>query len=302
MLRTTVAALLAGLTLTVLAAPAGADELCVGCPAPTTTTTTAPPPQESGDPAQILVGYLNRERQANGLTPFALRQDVVDIASGWSRHMADSQSLSHNAGYFSEETRTRLRAWALGENVAASPSLREGHDALMASAPHRKNILDPRFTVVGIGAVHRDGRWWITEDFLQPAPAPAAAPAAPPPAPPPAPARPAVDAASPRATSAPAAPIPAPGPAVERARSQAPQEQTLRLEPSEAVGEAGRRPGTGRPATEAPVALLGLAAAGIWAVGSAALTAMIRRRARLGSRPRPELRLGGMSGPLVGAG
>jgi hypothetical protein len=62
------------------------------------------------------------------------------------------------------------------------------HDHLMASPHHRDNILDARFTVVGLGATYRDGSWWITEDFLQPAAAPRghevarSLPAAPPPA------------------------------------------------------------------------------------------------------------------------
>jgi hypothetical protein len=302
MLRTTVAALVAGLTLCVLANPALADELCVGCPEPTTTT-TAPPPQEQGDPVQTLVGYLNRERQANGLPLFALRQDVTDIASGWSRHQADQQALSHNADYFSDATRARLHAWAMGENVAASSSLREAHDALMASAPHRQNILDRRFVVVGIGAVHRDGRWWITEDFLQPVPPPSPAPAAAPAPPaPPAAATPAVPAATvtngggavPRG----AAPTPTPAPAVERPRSSpSPSAQTMRLEPAE-VTEGGRRSASvGQEAAAPSLALVGLAGVAIWAVGSAVLSATIRRR-RGSRRARG---FGGFSGPLVGA-
>jgi uncharacterized protein YkwD len=287
MFRTTIAALVAALVgctaLTLLAGPATADELCIGCPAPTTTT-TAPPPEEPGDPVQTLVGYLNQERQANGLPRFALRQDVSDIASGWSRHMADTQSMSHNASYFSDETRARLHARALGENVAASPSLREAHDALMASAPHRQNILDPRFTVVGIGAVQRDGRWWITEDFLQPEAAPSAAPvAAPAPTPPP-PARPAPDVAQVVVGSAPARAVSGADPAARRPIVPT-TDQTMRLEPA---GPAGRAERSSPLATDAgasvPVGLVGLAAVGIWVVGSALLTTAVRRR--VGMRPR----------------
>jgi hypothetical protein len=56
----------------------------------------------------------------------------------------------------------------------------------MASAPHRANMLDARFVVVGIAAELRDGSWWVTQDFLQPAgagAAPTSADTAPGPAP-----------------------------------------------------------------------------------------------------------------------
>jgi uncharacterized protein YkwD len=304
MFRTTIAALVAALVgctaFTLLAGPAAADELCIGCPAPTTTTTTAPP-QESGDPVQTLVGYLNQERQANGLPRFALRQDVSDIASGWSRHMADTQSMSHNASYFSEETRTRLHAWALGENVAASPSLREAHDALMASAPHRQNILDARFTVVGIGAVQRDGRWWITEDFLQPEAARAAAPvAAPAPTPPP-PARPAPDVVRAVVGASPAKAVSGNDPAVRRPLVPR-ADQTMRLEPAGPAGAVEKSsPLAGGTGASVPVGLVGLAAVGIWGVGSALLTTAVRRR--VGTRPRAtRTRLSGFGSGLPAAG
>jgi hypothetical protein len=46
----------------------------------------------------------------------------------------------------------------------------------MNSAPHRANILDKRFTEVGVGVVVADGTIWVSEVFRRPATA-AAAPA-----------------------------------------------------------------------------------------------------------------------------
>ena len=304
MFRAAVAALIVAVTLALFTGPVVAEEVCVGCPSSTTTSTsttsTTAPPQETGDPAQTMLGYLNDERRANGLPLFTLRGDVTEIAGGWSRHMADAQAMSHNTEYFSDATRTRLNGWALGENVATSPALRRAHDALMASAPHRQNILDARFVVVGIGAVQAGGRWWITEDFLQPRPAPAPA-AAPAPAPPAATSsRPAV----PAAMSTPRTPPPtAVAPVTEQPRAvAAPEAPTLELVPQE---EAVTRAPSSLATTETtslPVGAIGLAAATIWLVASASLTTAVRRRrdARLHRGLRERIGSFGSTMPVTG--
>lgn len=131
---------------------------------PVTTTTTAPP----RDPTGALLALLNHERTSRGLPPLARRANVDDVAAGWSVHLADVGALSHNDDYFSPATRKRLGGRALGENVARNASVEAAHRSLMNSPHHRANILDARFTVVGLGAVAGDGSWWVTEDFLQP--------------------------------------------------------------------------------------------------------------------------------------
>ena len=179
-------------------------------PPPTTTTTTtapAPPPPEltSAEAAARLLSLLNDERARAGLAPFALRADVTEIAAGWSAAMARAAHLSHNDAYFTQETRSRLDARMLGENVARNSSVDGAHRALMGSPPHRANILDGRFLVIGIGAELRDGSWWVTQDFVQPATSAGAGRAGAASAPMPAPLAPATTAVSP-ASSAPAAP------------------------------------------------------------------------------------------------
>jgi uncharacterized protein YkwD len=39
-----------------------------------------------------------------------------------------------------------------GENLAVASSPERAHDALMASPSHRKNLLDRRYTHLGVGA------------------------------------------------------------------------------------------------------------------------------------------------------
>jgi uncharacterized protein YkwD len=134
---------------------------------PTTTTTTTPPPSTAAAQAR-LAELVNSERTSRGLGPLQVRADVTAIASGWSDSMAQSATLSHDDAYFTDASHRQLGAQLLGENVARAPDIDVAHKALMASEHHRDNILDGRFSVIGIGATFVDGTWWITEDFLQP--------------------------------------------------------------------------------------------------------------------------------------
>ena len=142
--------------------------------------------------AATLLTLVNQERVANGLAPVAPRDDVTAIAVQWSHLMADAQTLAHNDGYFTRDTKTRLGATRVGENVAKNIDLLDAHRRLMASPQHRANILDPGFTTIGIGVVIAStGEYYVTEDFLvsnaAPLPVVSPAPTTPAPAPEPAP-------------------------------------------------------------------------------------------------------------------
>lgn len=163
-------------------------------PLPTTTTTTAAPARPAASlPASAahLFALVNQDRADAGLPPVAARGDVESIAVGHSFAMAKSGSIWHNDDYFTESTRARLGASVLGENVASNSSIDDANRRLMASPGHRANLLDRRFSVIGIGVVDDGtGYLYITEDFVDPItaarivaagaprhPAPAAAPA-----------------------------------------------------------------------------------------------------------------------------
>jgi uncharacterized protein YkwD len=178
----------------------------------------APGGQDAAGAGQLLA-LANADRSANGVPPLVARDDVTSIAIEFSKRMVAAGDIFHNDDYFSSASHTRLDAKSLGENVAMNRDIVDAHTRLMASPGHRANLLDPKFSVVGIGVV-RDGRGiaFITEDFIQPksaigvvtaAPAPTVQPGpAPttPPAPQPAPA--------PGAPTRPLAPTPAPQPEV----------------------------------------------------------------------------------------
>lgn len=183
----------------------------------------------SRDAAGQILELVNRDRTAAGLDSLALDQEAAGIAAEWSRRMAMDGRISHNAEYLGDETFERLNAIRLGENVAVASSLEEVHDLFMQSPPHRGNILEPGFRLIGVGAFRSDaGQLYLTEDFLTrrpasppeaetrvevPTSAPMPVPASPRPRPVP-PAPPASPARTRAVEAPPAAPVPVPSPPV----------------------------------------------------------------------------------------
>ena len=140
---------------------------------PSTTTTTQPPrPRPAPDTAAAarrLLELVNAERTARGLPALARRGDIDAIAVRHSTAMAAKYDIWHNDGYFTPTTKSSLGAVFVGENVAMNPGIENMHKRLMNSPHHRDNILDARFTQVGIGvAAAPDGELFATEDFAQP--------------------------------------------------------------------------------------------------------------------------------------
>lgn len=186
--------------------------IAVGYPAPTTppvTTTpttaaplvslppvtlppvTLPPAATPGpatavaDAAQRLLDLANGERQRAGLGQLTSREDIAAIALAHSQEMAQAGDIFHSTSFFASAVKNLLNAGVRGENVAYNSDLDVAHARLMASAGHRANLMNPSFSAVGFAVVRAaDGRYFITQDFIQPAGAPrvAAAPRAPAPA------------------------------------------------------------------------------------------------------------------------
>ncbi len=237
--------------------------------------------------AAQLFNMVNADQASAGLPALAWNGQIASIAVGWSQQMAASGVLSHNDEYFSSSTRTLIGSNAEGENVATTGSPAAADYAFMQSPGHRANILDPRFTDIGVGAAQdSSGRWWWTEDFAQAsgAPAPVAddtpAPAADPePAPAPAPVE---------APAAAPAPAPAPVAAAAPVTTVAPTTDPPTTAPA-TTPELPARPQTAAIELAAPTAVArhtiqaagsygwGLVAVGLLLLDMLALT-VVRRR------------------------
>ena len=111
-----------------------------------------------------IVVLVNARRAAAGLRPLIVSPCATRYAAPWSTHMAATNSLVHQ----SLSPILRCPAQSAGENIAYGNVTADQLMALwMSSAGHRANILSPRFTRIGVGAVRTtSGRWWATQDFV----------------------------------------------------------------------------------------------------------------------------------------
>ena len=113
---------------------------------------------------------LNDERVKNGLRPLTVDPAIREVARGYSEELFRSGRFDHQSPVSGTPadrlTRGKVTFEVAGENLAYAPTALIAHNGLMASPGHRANILSPRFSRVGIGAVQSPGRGLvITQNF-----------------------------------------------------------------------------------------------------------------------------------------
>ncbi len=153
----------------------------------------APAMADTGSDEAAFVNKLNGLRASKGLRPLGVHGGLVNMARGWSSHMASVGSISHNPNMAAQAPANWAR---LGENVGMGPSVDSLHNAFVASASHYANMVNGHYDSVGVGVVQSGSTMFVTFNFMATQAAPAPAPVAvahhyfaPPP--PPAPAAPA---------------------------------------------------------------------------------------------------------------
>lgn len=121
-----------------------------------------------------IASYVNDARAKAGVPRLKVSVSISNVARAWSGTMASSGTFAHNPSY----TTKMPSGWtAAAENIAWVSSTAgqraplEIQTNLMNSAPHRANILDPRFTDLGIGVafVTRGGSYYVylTQNFAR---------------------------------------------------------------------------------------------------------------------------------------
>ncbi len=154
---------------------------------PLTATMTLDREAEAAREEQDLVGAINTERTSRGLEPLSLDPVLCEAALAHCREMCDLNYFAHKSPTPGDETpvdrylgelhtdgEKRPGTALVGENIFFASVTNEAygagyaHQRLMASPSHRENILEPRFTKIGVG-LYRDseGRFWVTEMFLR---------------------------------------------------------------------------------------------------------------------------------------
>lgn len=102
-----------------------------------------------------LLRLLNRDRAQSGLKPLSLDARLTKIARAHSEEMVRKRSVFHHSpttGTPEDRVRrAKIKNSIIAENLAQAPTEEEAERSLMDSPGHRRNILDPSLTQVGIG-------------------------------------------------------------------------------------------------------------------------------------------------------
>ncbi len=104
---------------------------------------------------QEMIRLVNEARAQNNLSALKVEMEVTNVARIKSQDMIDNNYFSHNSPTYGSPF-DMMKDFGIeyvraGENIAGNQSVQSAHDALMNSPGHRKNILSPDFTHIGIG-------------------------------------------------------------------------------------------------------------------------------------------------------
>jgi uncharacterized protein YkwD len=124
-----------------------------------------------------IVRLSNIERGKYGAPPLSADRNLEMAATGHSEEMARMSYFSHDspvAGRSSPGDRialTGILPRRTGENIAkfgSYPIATLAENAVvgwMNSPPHRRNLLDPNFTHIGIGVARNGRTYYLTQNF-----------------------------------------------------------------------------------------------------------------------------------------
>jgi uncharacterized protein YkwD len=109
---------------------------------------------------QTMLNMVNNERNNEHIKPLTLDPNLVEIARNHSKDMFINRYFSHKDSqnkYVSDRANEAgIPYIIIGENIAYAGDIETAHTGLMNSLPHKANILDPRFTRIGIGIINSD--------------------------------------------------------------------------------------------------------------------------------------------------
>lgn len=144
----------------------------VSTPITTPTTPVIPSVTVLTADEQLMVDMINQERSAAGLKPVKVDLRLAAIGRTKANDMKTNNYFSHTSPTYGspwtmmQQVGITVR-WA-GENLSGNKSVAGAMASLMLSPGHKANILDPRFTHVGVGIAYGSayGNLYVQE-FLQ---------------------------------------------------------------------------------------------------------------------------------------
>ncbi len=121
---------------------------------------------------QLMFDLINKARADAGLPALAYDDRLAETAREHSEDMFRNNYFAHDSptvGDLSERmAKAGIPAKKFCENIANNQDLSAAHQELMDSPGHRKDILDPDLTHVGVGIVRAEnGQLLVTEDFME---------------------------------------------------------------------------------------------------------------------------------------
>ncbi len=119
---------------------------------------------------QQILELANRSRQQAGAPPLSMDSGLTHAARVHAEAMLEARQLSHQFdGEPSLPQRlaaaTQLQLDQEGENVALDMDPAQAEQHLMLSPPHRANLLNPAYNVVGMGVIRSGDRLYVVQDF-----------------------------------------------------------------------------------------------------------------------------------------
>jgi len=121
---------------------------------------------------QHMLDMINQERIAAGVTPVKLDLRLASVGRAKANDLKANNYFDHTSPIYGSPWAMMQQVgltvqWA-GENISGNKSVEGSMAALMLSPGHRANILDPRFTHVGVGIAYVSayGNLYVQE-FLQ---------------------------------------------------------------------------------------------------------------------------------------
>jgi uncharacterized protein YkwD len=119
--------------------------------------------------AKTFLDRTNNLRGSYGIRYLQEHDTLTNKAEAWAQHMAATGQLSHST---LSSGLSSLNWKSLGENVGysspTSNTLLTIHNMFVSSSAHRANLLNSKFTHMGVGvATDSRGRVWVAEVFAQ---------------------------------------------------------------------------------------------------------------------------------------
>lgn len=121
---------------------------------------------------QRMVNLVNEARRQHGVKPLIVHKKLTEVARLKSQDMIDNNYFSHHSPVYGSPfdmlKRFGISYRMAGENIAGNQSVDRAHTSLMNSSGHRRNILNPSYTHVGIG-IRNGGRYgkMFTQLFIR---------------------------------------------------------------------------------------------------------------------------------------